>query len=51
MFEYEVVTSFGVIQLKADTVITSGGTVIFKKLGTTVAEFYVDRIIGWVLKQ
>ena len=51
MWPYEVVTSIGVIQLKADNVITSGGTVIFKKYGTTVAEFYVDRIIGWVLRK
>ena len=51
MWEYEIVTKFGVIQLKANNVIITADTVIFKKHGVTIAEFYIDRIAGWVRKE
>ena len=50
MWTYEVITMFGVIELKADTVEVAGDMLMFKKHGIEVAEFFIDRITGWVRK-
>ena len=52
MWTYEVVTMAGrTIEFKADTVTITASTVIFKSHGITVAEFYINRISGWVCKR